>query len=106
MPRAMVGSNKRMSLRIPEKEKAMLLRAASIRSTDLSREGSVECSRQLKGIECAGESTQAECTAIASGEEARAASEIIPDLREEAIGRSHDRKGFDWGGAAPGLPPA
>jgi uncharacterized protein (DUF1778 family) len=36
MPRAVVASNERMALRIPAKEKAVLLRAASLRSTDLT----------------------------------------------------------------------
>lgn len=36
MPRVAVDDNSRMSLRIPAEEKATLLRAAALRSTDLS----------------------------------------------------------------------
>jgi uncharacterized protein (DUF1778 family) len=36
MPRLAVEDNNRMSLRIPAREKAVLLRAAALRSTDLT----------------------------------------------------------------------
>ena len=36
MPRSAVEDNNRMSLRIPAKEKAILLRAAALRHTDLT----------------------------------------------------------------------
>jgi uncharacterized protein (DUF1778 family) len=37
MPRAAVEDNNRISLRIPAEEKALLLRAASLKRTDLTR---------------------------------------------------------------------
>ncbi|MEP7354882.1 MAG: DUF1778 domain-containing protein [Acidobacteriota bacterium] len=36
MPRVAIEDNSRMSLRIPSQEKALLLRAAALRSTDLT----------------------------------------------------------------------
>jgi uncharacterized protein (DUF1778 family) len=52
MPRVAVGDNSRMSLRIPPEEKAILLRAAALRSTDLTdfvRQHSVNAARAVIG---------------------------------------------------------
>jgi uncharacterized protein (DUF1778 family) len=50
MPRVAVEDNNRMSLRIPAEEKAILLRAAALRRTDLTdfvREHSVSAARAV-----------------------------------------------------------
>ena len=50
MPRLAVEDNSRMSLRIPPEEKAILLRAAALRSTDLTdfvRQHSVNAARAV-----------------------------------------------------------
>ena len=48
MPRVAVKDNERMSLRIPAEEKALLLRAAALKDTDLTdfvRQHSIEAAR-------------------------------------------------------------
>jgi uncharacterized protein (DUF1778 family) len=50
MPRLAVEDNSRMSLRIPAKEKALLLRAAALRRTDLTdfvRQHSVSAAKAI-----------------------------------------------------------
>jgi len=50
MPRLAVEDNSRMSLRIPAKEKAILLRAAALRRTDLTdfvRQHSLNAAREV-----------------------------------------------------------
>jgi uncharacterized protein (DUF1778 family) len=50
MPRVAVEDNNRMSLRIPAKEKAILLRAAALKRTDLSdfvRQHSLEAAKAV-----------------------------------------------------------
>ena len=50
MPRVAVKDNERMSLRIPAEEKALLLRAAALKDTDLTdfvRQHSIEAARAV-----------------------------------------------------------